>query len=169
MSDRERERELVFWVCEVLTNPDYKKEEEAGKVMDVRKIVVVVEDVEAARTALQWALHNFIRYGDLITLLHVFPTPRSKSKKKSRLLRLTGFQLALTFKDICSSGFPNVSWLCALKKVYLFFLSLSLFMVFKFTKCCINDEILMQILVGLCCRQRLRSLLQKVIKKGRRL
>lgn len=77
--------------------------------MDVRKIVVVVEDVEAARTALQWALHNLIRYGDLITLLHVFPTTRSKSKKKTRLLRLKGFQLALSFKDICN-GFPNVSF-----------------------------------------------------------
>ncbi|XP_015883065.2 uncharacterized protein LOC107418888 [Ziziphus jujuba] len=74
--------------------------------MDERKIVVVVEDVEAARTALQWALHNLVRYGDLITLLHVFPTTRSKSKKKTRLLRLKGFQLALSFKDICN-GFPN--------------------------------------------------------------
>ncbi|KAF8407872.1 hypothetical protein HHK36_007010 [Tetracentron sinense] len=76
--------------------------------MEVRKIVVMVEDVEAARTALQWALHNILRYGDLITLLHVFPSTRSRSrnKKKTRVLRLKGFQLALSFKDICNS-FPN--------------------------------------------------------------
>ncbi|CAK7349792.1 unnamed protein product [Dovyalis caffra] len=73
--------------------------------MDVRKIVVVVEDVEAARTALQWALHNLLRYGDLITLLHVFSPAinSSRSKKKTRLLRLKGFQLALSFKDICKT------------------------------------------------------------------
>lgn len=74
--------------------------------METRKIVVVVEDVEAARTALQWALHNLLRYGDIITLLHVFPSTRSKNKNKLRLLRLKGFQLALSFKDACSS-FPN--------------------------------------------------------------
>lgn len=67
--------------------------------METRKIVVVVEDVEAARTALQWALHNLLRYGDIITLLHVFPSTRSKNKNKLRLLRLKGFQLALSFKD----------------------------------------------------------------------
>ncbi|KAK7347417.1 hypothetical protein VNO80_21947 [Phaseolus coccineus] len=71
--------------------------------MDVRNIAVVVEDVDAARTALQWALHNIIRYGDIITLLHVYPLTRSKSKKKARLLRLKGFQLALSFQDICNS------------------------------------------------------------------
>ncbi|KAG6625245.1 uncharacterized protein LOC122298670 [Carya illinoinensis] len=76
--------------------------------MDVRKIVVLVEDVDAARTALHWALHNLIRYGDLITLLHVFPSSKSKSKNKARLLRLKGFQLALSFKDICSN-FPNTN------------------------------------------------------------
>ncbi|XP_040999278.1 uncharacterized protein LOC121245064 [Juglans microcarpa x Juglans regia] len=76
--------------------------------MDVRKIVVLVEDVDAARTALHWALHNLIRYGDLITLLHVFPSSTSKSKNKARLLRLKGFKLALSFKDICSN-FPNTN------------------------------------------------------------
>ncbi|KAM4114658.1 hypothetical protein ACJW30_04G085500 [Castanea mollissima] len=75
-------------------------------MVDVRKIVVVVEEVEAAKTALQWALHNHIRYEDIITLLHVYPSPRSKSKKKARHLRLNGFQLALSFKDICNN-FPN--------------------------------------------------------------
>ncbi|KAM3703296.1 hypothetical protein ACB098_04G084200 [Castanea mollissima] len=75
-------------------------------MVDVRKIVVVVEEVEAAKTALQWALHNLIRYEDIITLLHVYPSARSKSKKKARLLRLNGFQLALSFKDICNN-FPN--------------------------------------------------------------
>lgn len=78
-------------------------------MVDVRKIVVVVEEVEAAKTALQWALHNLIRYEDIITLLHVYPSSRSKSKKKARLLRLNGFQLALSFKDICNN-FPNVSF-----------------------------------------------------------
>ncbi|CAA2971124.1 uncharacterized protein LOC111377393 [Olea europaea subsp. europaea] len=71
--------------------------------MDARKIVVVVEDVEVARTALQWALNNILRYGDLITLLHVYPSTPSKSKKNLRLLRLKGFQLALSFREICNS------------------------------------------------------------------
>ncbi|GMN57944.1 hypothetical protein TIFTF001_027044 [Ficus carica] len=77
--------------------------------MDERRIVVVVEEVEVARTALQWALHNLLRYGDTITLLHVFPANNSggrssKSKlKKNRLLRLKGFQLALSFQDICNT------------------------------------------------------------------
>ncbi|XP_059644524.1 uncharacterized protein LOC132286258 [Cornus florida] len=75
--------------------------------MDARKIVVIVEDVDAARTALQWALHNLLRYGDLITLLHVFPSTRSRNKNKLRLLRLRGFHLALSFKDICTTDFPN--------------------------------------------------------------
>ncbi|XP_059454425.1 uncharacterized protein LOC132184713 isoform X2 [Corylus avellana] len=74
--------------------------------MDVRKIVVVVEDVDAARSALQWALNNLLRYGDLVTLLHVFPSSASKNKRKARLLRIKGFQLALSFKDICNT-FPN--------------------------------------------------------------
>ena len=77
--------------------------------MDVKKIVVVVEDVNAARTALEWALRNIIRYGDIITLLHVYPLSRSKSKSKARLLRLRGFQLALSFQDICNN-FSNVSF-----------------------------------------------------------
>ena len=76
--------------------------------MDVRKIVVLVEDVEVARTALQWALQNIVRYGDIITLLHVFPSIRSRNKNKSRRLRLKGFQLALSFQHICNN-FPNVS------------------------------------------------------------
>lgn len=69
---------------------------------------MIVEDVEAARTALKWALSNLMRYGDLITLLHVFPSTRSKSSSKVRHRRLKGYQLALTFKDICIT-FPNVS------------------------------------------------------------
>ncbi|KAF5468969.1 hypothetical protein F2P56_013075 [Juglans regia] len=83
--------------------------------MDVRKIVVLVEEEEAARTALKWALQNLIRCGDLITLLHIFPSSSSssssstsKTKTKSRLLRLKGFQLALSFKDIICNNFPNV-------------------------------------------------------------
>ncbi|KAL8225739.1 hypothetical protein R6Q57_018296 [Mikania cordata] len=81
--------------------------------MEVRKIVVVVEDVEVARTAMLWALHNVLRYGDLVILLHVFPAnnaaagSKSRNRKKIRLLRLKGFQLALSFKDICVNSFPN--------------------------------------------------------------
>ncbi|KAJ6765071.1 ADENINE NUCLEOTIDE ALPHA HYDROLASES-LIKE SUPERFAMILY PROTEIN [Salix koriyanagi] len=78
--------------------------------MDVRKIVVVVEDVDEARAALKWALHNLLRYGDLITLLHVFSPAvnSSRCKNKTRLLRLEGYQLALSFKDICNSFNTNV-------------------------------------------------------------
>ncbi|KAK6249600.1 hypothetical protein SCA6_003605 [Theobroma cacao] len=75
--------------------------------MDVRKIVVVVEDEDVARTALQWALHNLLRYGDLLTLLHVFSPTTSRSKKKARRLRLQGYQLALSFKETCNSNFFN--------------------------------------------------------------
>ncbi|KAM1098464.1 hypothetical protein ACFX19_015968 [Malus domestica] len=74
--------------------------------MDVRRIVVVVEEVEAARTALRWALHNLVRFGDWVTLVHVFPTSRSRNKNKSRLLRLKGYKLTLSFKEICNT-FPN--------------------------------------------------------------
>ncbi|KAK6153410.1 hypothetical protein DH2020_013049 [Rehmannia glutinosa] len=69
----------------------------------MEKIVVVVEEVEVARTALQWALQNILRCGDVVTLLHVYP---SRNKKKLRRLRLKGFQLALSFRDICHA-FPN--------------------------------------------------------------
>ncbi|XP_044465727.1 uncharacterized protein LOC123195929 [Mangifera indica] len=75
--------------------------------MDAKKIVVVVEDLEVARTALLWALHNLLRYGDVITLLHVFPSMKTRNKKKLRLLRLEGFQLALSFKEICNKYFFN--------------------------------------------------------------
>ncbi|KAF5205384.1 Adenine nucleotide alpha hydrolases-like superfamily protein [Thalictrum thalictroides] len=69
--------------------------------METRRIVVVVEEVEVAKTALQWALHNLLRYGDQIILLHVFTSTRSRNNKKQRVLRLKGFQLALSFKDLC--------------------------------------------------------------------
>ncbi|CAO2818404.1 unnamed protein product [Amaranthus hypochondriacus] len=76
-----------------------------------RKIVVIVEESETARTALKWALQNLIRYGDVLTLLHLCPyyPPRSSSrnKKKIRHLRLKGYQLALSFKDICTSSSFN--------------------------------------------------------------
>ncbi|XP_022774567.1 uncharacterized protein LOC111316734 isoform X2 [Durio zibethinus] len=77
--------------------------------MDVRKVVVVVEDLDVARAALQWTLHNLLRYGDLLTLLLVFSPPKSRSKKKARLLRLQGYQLALSFKEICNSNFFNTN------------------------------------------------------------
>ncbi|KAL6847752.1 hypothetical protein ACP4OV_021880 [Aristida adscensionis] len=68
--------------------------------MESQRVVVVVEDAAAARAALQWAVGNFIRGGDSITLLHVCPPARSRRKRRS--LRLGGFQLALAFKDICN-------------------------------------------------------------------
>ncbi|CAL0325743.1 unnamed protein product [Lupinus luteus] len=71
--------------------------------MEVRNIAVVVEDVDASRTALQWSLENIIRYGDIITLIHVYPFTRSKTRNKARLLRLKGFQLALSFQHICNN------------------------------------------------------------------
>ncbi|XP_021731483.1 uncharacterized protein LOC110698369 [Chenopodium quinoa] len=78
-------------------------------MMDERKIVVVVEESETARTALKWALQNLVRYGDVVTLLHICPhyPPRSRNKKKLRLLRLKGYQLALSFNDICTSSSIN--------------------------------------------------------------
>ncbi|XP_072998580.1 uncharacterized protein [Typha latifolia] len=68
--------------------------------MESQRVVVVVEEEEAARAALRWAVRNFIRSGDSITLLYVCPFTRSK--KKQRNLRLKGFQLALSFKDMCN-------------------------------------------------------------------
>ena len=76
-----------------------------------RKIVVIVEESETARTALKWALQNLVRYGDVLTLLHLcpyYPPRSSRNKKKIRLLRLKGYQLALSFKDICTSSSFNV-------------------------------------------------------------
>ncbi|KAJ8623014.1 hypothetical protein MRB53_031543 [Persea americana] len=70
------------------------------------KIIAVVEDVDAARYALRWAVQNLLRNGDLVTLIHVYPSSRSKSKKQRRL-RLKGFQLALSFKELCL-GVPEV-------------------------------------------------------------
>ncbi|KAL9231539.1 hypothetical protein vseg_006758 [Gypsophila vaccaria] len=78
--------------------------------MEERHIVVVVEEVEVSKTALKWALVNVLRYGDVLTLVHVFPhcaQQRSRTKKKLRLLRLKGYQLALSFKDICISSSFN--------------------------------------------------------------
>uniref|UniRef100_A0A1D1Y835 Uncharacterized protein C167.05 n=1 Tax=Anthurium amnicola TaxID=1678845 RepID=A0A1D1Y835_9ARAE len=68
--------------------------------MDGQRVVVVVEEADVARHALQWAMRNFLRHGDWITLLHVFPA--SRSRKRQRHLRLKGFQLALSFRDLCS-------------------------------------------------------------------
>ncbi|KAL3623971.1 hypothetical protein CASFOL_032787 [Castilleja foliolosa] len=72
----------------------------------MEKIIMVVEDVDVSRTALQWALHNILRCGDVLTLVHIYSTSPSRNKKKLRQLRLKGFQLALSFKDICRA-FPN--------------------------------------------------------------
>ncbi|KAK1325474.1 hypothetical protein QJS10_CPA01g01354 [Acorus calamus] len=71
--------------------------------MDTKKVVVVVvvEEAETAKIALQWAVQNLLRGGDLITLLHVHH--RSRSNKKLRSLRLKGFQLVLSLKDLCST------------------------------------------------------------------
>ncbi|TVU22236.1 hypothetical protein EJB05_31920 [Eragrostis curvula] len=68
--------------------------------MESQRVVVVVEDAAAARAALRWAVGNFIRGGDSITLLHVCPPARSRLRRRS--LRLGGFQLALAFKDLCN-------------------------------------------------------------------
>ncbi|KAF6147803.1 hypothetical protein GIB67_038483 [Kingdonia uniflora] len=70
--------------------------------MEIRKIVVVVEDKEAARTALQWALHNLLHHTDVLILLHVFQSTKSRNINTQRVLRLKGFQLALSFKDHCN-------------------------------------------------------------------
>ncbi|XP_058088632.1 uncharacterized protein LOC131235466 [Magnolia sinica] len=75
--------------------------------MVAQKVIVVVEDVDAARSALRWAIRNLFRNGDLITLLHVYPSSRSRNKQKLRTQRLNGFQLALSFKELCI-GFPEV-------------------------------------------------------------
>ncbi|MCO5601114.1 hypothetical protein L7F22_055233 [Adiantum nelumboides] len=76
-------------------------------------MVVVVDDAESARIALGWAMHNVIRSGDIITLLHVHPsTARGRvtdftpvqlhsSEGSRRLHRLKGFQLALSLKELC--------------------------------------------------------------------
>jgi nucleotide-binding universal stress UspA family protein len=100
--------------------------------MDVKKIVVVVEDVDAARTALKWALINIIRNGDIITLLHVYNsnsnTRSKRSRSKARLLRLNGFRLALSFQDICNN-YPNVCIIFVLLFFYMFLLMLFLFYV----------------------------------------
>jgi nucleotide-binding universal stress UspA family protein len=100
--------------------------------MDVKKIVVVVEDVDAARTALKWALINIIRNGDIITLLHVYNsnsnTRSKRSRSKARLLRLNGFRLALSFQDICNN-YPNVCIIFVLLFFYMFLLKLFLFYV----------------------------------------
>jgi nucleotide-binding universal stress UspA family protein len=100
--------------------------------MDVKKIIVVVEDVDAARTALKWALINIIRHGDIITLLHVYNsnsnTRSKRSRSKARLLRLNGFRLALSFQDICNN-YPNVCIIFVLLFFYMFLLMLFLFYV----------------------------------------
>ncbi|XP_068641003.1 uncharacterized protein [Aristolochia californica] len=74
--------------------------------LENRKIIALVEDVDAARSALKWAVQNLLRFGDVITLLHVYPSSRSKNRRKQRIRRLNGFQLALSFKDLCQ-GIPE--------------------------------------------------------------
>ncbi|RRT66607.1 hypothetical protein B296_00009513 [Ensete ventricosum] len=71
-----------------------------AREMEKQKVVVVVEEADVARTALLWAVRNFIRSGDSITLLYVCPSTRSKTKQRN--YRLKGFQLALSFKDLCN-------------------------------------------------------------------
>ncbi|PKU64372.1 hypothetical protein MA16_Dca005295 [Dendrobium catenatum] len=68
--------------------------------MESQRVVVVVEEADAARIALEWAVRNFLRSADSLTLLHVYPA--TKSRVKQRRLRLRGFQLALSFKDLCN-------------------------------------------------------------------
>jgi nucleotide-binding universal stress UspA family protein len=87
-TERERERDNLRGI-EINKEP-----------MERLRVVVVVEEAEASRAALQWAVHNYIRCQDSITLLHVCPFVRSRSKRRN--LRLRGFQLALSFKDLCN-------------------------------------------------------------------
>ncbi|KAH7280999.1 hypothetical protein KP509_36G024600 [Ceratopteris richardii] len=72
-----------------------------------RRIVVVVDDGESARMALGWAMLNVIRSRDIITLLHVHPSSAAGSEGSRRYRRLKGFQLALSFKDLCDMN-PHV-------------------------------------------------------------
>lgn len=116
--------------------------------MDSRRIVVVVEDLEVARTALLWALHNILRYGDVIVLLHVFPSLKTRNKNTLRLLRLKGFQLALSFKEICTKYFFNV----------IYRISCSFLSFFVSAVCYLMGEF--------CCRLMLRLLLRKAMKKA---
>lgn len=103
-----------------------EREREYLKMGDVQRIVVVVEDKEAARTALQWALHNLLRQGDVIVLLHVFsPPPRKKKSTAARLLRRHGYHLALSFREICDAFF-NVS---GNESLSIFFAELLVFFV----------------------------------------
>ncbi|CAN7019269.1 unnamed protein product, partial [Brassica rapa subsp. trilocularis] len=85
---------------------DEERDRERIVMGEVQRIVVVVEDKEAARTALQWALHNLFRHGDVIVLLHVFsPPPRKKKSTAARLLRRHGYHLALSFRELCDDFF----------------------------------------------------------------
>lgn len=126
-SGREREREIGHG----------DKSVSRGGEMDARKVVVMVEDMEIARTALRWALQNLLRYGDLITLLHVYHHPTSsrssRNKKKLRLLRLQGYHLALSFKEICNS-FPNVNKLISISPFRIFLLFIFEMIIWKITE-----------------------------------
>ncbi|KAF3328995.1 Universal stress protein family [Carex littledalei] len=68
--------------------------------MESQRVVVVVEEAEASKAALQWAVQNYIRCEDSITLLCIYPFVRSRNKRRN--LRLKAFQLALSFKDLCN-------------------------------------------------------------------
>ncbi|KAJ1684843.1 hypothetical protein LUZ63_016233 [Rhynchospora breviuscula] len=71
--------------------------------MERQRVVVMVEEAEASRAALEWAIRNYIRCGDGITLLYVCPpSALVRSRKKRRSLRLRGFHLALSFRDLCN-------------------------------------------------------------------
>lgn len=129
----------MVYVIYTTTYREKENQERERERMDFQKIVVVVEDVEAARTALQWALINIIRYGDIITLLHVYNS-RSRSRNKARLLRLNGFRLALSFQDICNN-YPNVCYQLA-NQLYIFFNVV--FVMLKLTDMCHNLRIVLQ-------------------------
>lgn len=65
-----------------------------------QRIVAVVDEAEdASRAALQWAARNLLRPGDSVTLLYAHPSSRSRNRR--RALRLKGFQLAVSLKDVC--------------------------------------------------------------------
>lgn len=92
-----------------------------------RRMVVLVDEVKASRAALGWAMLNVVRRGDVITLLHVHSASAAAASASSatalnsnlrvggikgtdrarRLQRLKGYQLALSFKELCDSQNPE--------------------------------------------------------------
>ncbi len=45
--------------------------------MEVRKIVIAIDDSDESLRALQWTIDNMYRAGDILALLHVIPRPQA--------------------------------------------------------------------------------------------